>query len=140
MNAMSLAHNLTRAHTLGATIRNYQETFCDFLSHAHKVEKQVAKRDAKYLVSYSVAGNPAMVDIRDLPAFSASRDVIKVGVDKWLIRGNVRTRHGWNSESYSGHYLPCLNEQLGQWVHFAEYYKELCLLLEFNGNLYRLVK
>lgn len=140
MNAMSLAHRLTQAHTLGTTFRNYRETFCDFLAHAHKVEKQVAKRDAKYLVSYMVAGNPAMVDIRDLPPFSASRDVIKVGVDKWLIRGNVRTRYGWNIEGYSGLYLDSLNEQLGQWVNFAEYYKELCLLLEFNGNLYRLIK
>lgn len=140
MNAMSLAHKFTQAHTMGATIRNYRETFCDFLAHAHKVEKQVAKRDAKHLISFVVAGSPAIVDIRDLAPFSVSRDVIKVGVENWRIRGNVKTRHGWNIESYSGSYLDSLNEQLGQWLHFAEYYKELCLLLEFNGNLYRLTK
>lgn len=140
MNPMSLAHKLTRAHVVGSVISNYPKTFCDFLAHSHKVDKQVKARDAKYLVSYTVAGNPAIVDIRDLPQYSASRDVIKVGVENWLIRGNVKTRHGWNKESYSGKYLDSLNEQLGQWVNFAGEYVELCLLLEFNGNLYRLTK
>lgn len=140
MNAMSLAHKFTQAHILGAGIRNYKETFANFLAHSHKVEKQVAKRDAKYLIHYWVAGNPAIVDIRDLPTYSASRDVIKVGVENWLIRGNVRNALGWNSEGQRGMYLPALNEAIGQYVLFADNYKELCLLLEFNGNLYRLIK
>ena len=140
MKAMTLAHNLTKAHNLGATVRNYKETFANFLAHSHKVEKQVLKRDAKYLVSYALGQGFAIVDIRNLPVFSASRDVIRVGVDSWTIRGNVRTCHGWNIESHSGYYLDRLNESLGQFVNFAGEYKELCLLLEFNGNLYRLTK
>lgn len=140
MNAMALAHNFTKAHNLGAAVRNYKETFSNFLAHSHKVEKQVAKRDAKYLITFALGNGFAVVDIRNLPTFSASRDVIKVGVDNWTIKGNVRTRHGWNSEAHSGYYLDWLNESLGQFVNFAGEYKELCLLLEFNGNLYRLTK
>lgn len=140
MNAMTLAHNLTKAHNLGATVRNYKESFSNFLAHSHKVEKQVAKREAKYLITHAVGNGFAIVDIRNLPTFSATRDVIKVGVDNWAIKGNVRTRQGWNIEAYTGHYLDQLNDTLGQWVNFADVYKELCLLLEFNGNLYRLIK
>lgn len=140
MKAMDLAHKLTRAHVVGSLISNYRNTFSEFLTHSHKVEKKVKERDAKYLITHYVAGNPAIVDIRDLPKYSASRDVIKVGVEDWAIRGNVRNRHGWNKESYQGKFLHCLNDQLGQWVNFADEYLELCLLLEFNGNLYRLTK
>ena len=140
MKAMALAHKFAQAHTLGATVRNYKAVFADFLAHSHKVEKQVVKRDAKYLVSYMVAGTHTIADIRDLPVYSASRDVIKVGVDSWFIRGNVKGRGGWGTESQNGLYLPALNEAIGQYVIFADEYKELCLLLEFNGNLYRLIK
>lgn len=141
MKAMSYAHSFTKAQTLGSAIRGYQEVFCNFLAHAHKVEKQVARRDAKYLVTHAVGlGNFANVDIRDLPTFSASRDVIRVGVEHWTIKGKVKTRYGWNSEAHMGCFLDSLNESLAQWVNFAGSYNEFCLLLEFNGNLYRLIK
>lgn len=140
MKAMELAHKLTKAHTLGSKVSAYRDTFAKFLSHSHKVEKQVAKRDTKYLIQYSVAGNPVIVDLRDLPVFSASRDVIGFGVETWSIRGNVKGAIGWNKEAQGGLYLHNLNEALNQYVMFADDYKEICLLLEFNGNLYRLIK
>lgn len=144
VNVMVWAHNATKAHlcTLGAdAVRSYSEVFQSWLKHAHKVAKEVAKRDARFIVERPVRlGEIQNIDIRELPVFSVAKDQVKGAVNYWAIRGSVKTTETTYGKSVTGfHADPLLNE-LDYMYNASAQVLELCLLLDIDGTLYRLVK
>lgn len=144
VNVMTMAHNATKAHlcTLGADcVRSYSQVFQSWLKHAHKVAKEVAKRDARFFIGRPVAGGGFdLIDIRELPKFSAATDRIKGAVSFWRIRGTVKTaEHTYNKSSVGFHADP-LQDELIYMFNNSNQHLETCLLLEIDRQLYRLVK
>lgn len=149
MNVMQLAHFNTRkalakAENAGRKM-SYREVFVTCLRAAHialrKALAAAAKLAAKYLVPRFIKpGQYEPTDIRTLPVFSASNDVLTGFVDNWTIKGTSRTFEGTSTENVSGFHQSSLTANLKYWAQHGTEYAELCLMLEIDGKLYRLIK
>lgn len=149
MNVMKLAHFNTRkalAKTDPAVcVLTYREVFAVYLRAAHialrKALQAAKKLAAKYLVPHFIKpGQYEPIDIRTLPVFSASNDVVTGFVDNWTIKGTSRTFEGTQTENVSGFHQSSLTANLKYWNQHGSEYAELCLMLEIDGKLYRLIK
>jgi len=144
VNVMVMAHNATKAHlcTLGAdAVRSYSEVFQSWLKHAHKVAKEVAKRDARFIIARPMPnGEQQLIDIRTLPVFSIAVDRVKGAVQSWRIRGTVTTASNTYNKSSIGFHESPLQDELNYMYNASAEHIELCLFMEIDGHFYRLVK
>lgn len=150
MNVMAQAHNYARNAIAQGAVSGYRALLAFGLKQAHKVAKhkavKAAKAAARYIVQRFIkAGEYESVDIRTLPTFSAREwadEIVTLPevLERWCIRGTVRTEDGVCDEVTSGFIAATLERNLNHWVAHASSYIDYRLTLEIDGKLYRLIK
>lgn len=99
------------------------------------------KIPAKFVVlQFKAPGEYVPIDIRELPVFSAGAD--NAGdILHWSIRGTTQADGYRGQECVSGFSSQTLNRHLDFWANpSAHGFSDLCLMLEIDDVLYRLVK
>ena len=140
MNVMANAHHLTRVMVAAKAVGTYAELFRKALKRAHRDLKALAKMAAKFMVERFVKpGEYVTVDIRTLPTFQASKGITGT-VEHWNIKGTYKGEQRY-TEGAAGFSEKTLARHLEHWAGATwRGYTDLCLMLEIDGKLYRLIK